>query len=133
MKTKRRRPVKVGTIHEAERSISIDFDGCLHRYSEGWHTKDIYDPPMPGAHKALRSLSAVYGVFIMSARPAKEILPWCREQFPDLRFQLIGPKAAYWNRRGVIGITNRKLPALAYIDDRAIRFTNWIDCTNYFR
>lgn len=129
----KRRPIRIATIQKAERSIAIDFDAPVHKYSRGWWTKDIYDPPTPGAHDALRTLSAAYGVFILSARPAKEILPWCRKQFPDLKFQLIGPKATYWDRKGVIGITNRKLPALAYIDDRAIRFTSWMDCINYFR
>jgi hypothetical protein len=127
------RPLSVTAIQKAERSIALDFDGVIHGYSRGWHTKDIYDPPMVGAHNALKALSAAYGVFILSARPAAEILRWCRKQFPDLRFTLIGPKVSYWDRRGVIGVTNRKLPALAYVDDRAIRFTNWADVQNYFR
>ena len=118
--------------HKAEKSIALDFDGVIHSYSKGWHTKDIYDPPTPGAHEALKELSARYGVFILSARPAKDILPWCRRQFPDLKFCLVGPKVRYWGRKGVIGVTNRKLPALAYIDDRAIRFSNWVDIKNYF-
>lgn len=130
---KKRRPIRITTIQKAERSIAIDFDKPIHAYSRNWWTKDIYDPPTEGAHDALRTLSAAYGVFILSARPAKDILPWCRKQFPDLKFRLIGPKVAYWDRKGVIGITNRKLPALAYIDDRAIRFSNWQDLQNYFR
>lgn len=129
----KRRPIRVTTIQRAEKSIAIDFDRPIHLYSREWFTKDIYDPPTPGAHDALRSLSAAYGVFILSARPAKDILPWCRRQFPDLTFCLIPAKTRYWNRKGVIGITNRKLPALAYIDDRAIRFTNWGDLQAYFR
>ncbi len=127
------RPIRVTTIQPAECSIAVDFDGPCHLYSKGWHTKDIYDPPTPGTYEALKTLSAAYGVFILSARPAEDILPWCRAQFPDLRFCLIGPKVRYWDRKGLIGVTNRKLPALAYIDDRAIRFTSWIDCVNYFR
>ncbi len=129
----KRRPVRVKTIQKAECSIAIDFDGPCHFYSKGWWTKDIYDPPTPGTNDALKALTAAYGVFIHSARPAKEILPWCRRQFPDLRFQLIGPKVRYWDRKGVIGITNRKLPALAYVDDRAVRFVSWQDTLNYFR
>lgn len=30
-----------------------------------------------------------------------------------------------WDGRGQLLVTNRKLPAIAYIDDRAIRFTSW--------
>ncbi len=129
----KRRPIRVTTIQHAERSIAVDFDGVVHTYSRGWWTKDIYDPPMPGAHDALKALSAAYGVFIFSARPAKDILPWCRRQFPDLKFQLIPAKVRYWDRKGVIGITNRKLPALAYVDDRALRFVSWVDTLNHFR
>lgn len=31
----------------------------------------------------------------------------------------------FWNQRGVLLVTNRKLAAVAYIDDRAIRFESW--------
>ena len=31
----------------------------------------------------------------------------------------------FWNDRDKILVSNRKLPALAYIDDRGIRFENW--------
>lgn len=130
---KPRHPIRVATIQQAEKSIAIDFDGVIHAYSRGWFTKDIYDPPVLGAYQAIKTLSAAYGVFIFSARSSREILPWCRTQFPDLRFQIIGPKVTYWNRKRVIGITNRKLPALAYVDDRGVRFTNWADIVNYFR
>jgi hypothetical protein len=117
----------------AEKSIAVDFDTPLHRYSRGWHTKDIYDPPTPGAYAALKELSARFGVFVLTARPAKDVLPWCQKHFPTLRFELIADDVTYWDKLGVIGVTNRKLPALAYIDDRAIRFTHWGDMLNYFR
>lgn len=29
--------------------------------------------------------------------------------------------------QGLVLVTDRKLPAIAYIDDRAVRFTNWPD------
>ncbi|MFJ4787615.1 hypothetical protein [Streptomyces sp. NPDC088794] len=32
---------------------------------------------------------------------------------------------AFWNLRGQLLVTNRKLPADAYLDDRAVRFTDW--------
>lgn len=31
-----------------------------------------------------------------------------------------------------VEVTNIKPPAIAYIDDRSIRFTNWKDMRNYF-
>ncbi|GAA4226098.1 hypothetical protein GCM10022254_09930 [Actinomadura meridiana] len=33
----------------------------------------------------------------------------------------------FWNERGRLLVTDRKLPAVAYVDDRAIRFTTWRD------
>lgn len=31
----------------------------------------------------------------------------------------------FWARRGQLLVTNRKLPANAYVDDRAVRFADW--------
>lgn len=31
----------------------------------------------------------------------------------------------FWNPRGQLLVTNRKLAATAYLDDRAVRFTDW--------
>lgn len=31
----------------------------------------------------------------------------------------------FWDAQGQILVTNRKLPAIAYIDDRAVRFLDW--------
>ncbi|MFM9675796.1 HAD family hydrolase [Streptomyces brasiliscabiei] len=31
----------------------------------------------------------------------------------------------FWNQRGQLLVTNRKLPATAYLDDRAVRFVDW--------
>lgn len=130
---KRQVPIDLKQIQDAEQSIALDFDGVIHAYSKGWHTKDIYDPPNHGTSRALKTLSAVYGVFILSARDSKEIYDWCIDRFPDIKFEIIANDVQYWSKKDVIGITNRKLPALAYVDDRAIRFTNWNDIVNYFR
>lgn len=113
--------------------LSIDFDGVIHRYSKGWITPEIYDPPMEGAHDALRRLLKTHAVFILTARPADDVLAWCRTQFPDLVFQIIPDSETFWQAEGVIGITNRKRAAVAYIDDRGIRFTNWQDMLRYFQ
>lgn len=32
---------------------------------------------------------------------------------------------SFWSERGQLLVTNRKLPAVAYIDDRGIRFESW--------
>lgn len=121
-----------GIDHNFRHAIAVDHDGVIHQYSKGWHTGDIYDPPMPGAAEALKALQKRYSVFILTARPAKDVLDWCYIHFPDLQFCLVPDGTKFWNSADHIGITNTKLPALAYIDDRAVRFTNWQDMKNYF-
>ncbi|MFD6094727.1 hypothetical protein ACFVWN_01180 [Nocardiopsis flavescens] len=41
-------------------------------------------------------------------------------------------RVRFWTRPGVLLVTDRKLPALVYIDDRAIRFTSWDQALNDF-
>ncbi len=118
--------------HWDRKPLSIDFDGVIHQYSKGWCSPEIYDPPMPGAHEALRKLLRDYAVHILTARDSREVIKWCRKQFPDLRFKLIPKGTRYWQVEGVIGVTNVKTPAIAYIDDRGLRFTNWVDMLNHF-
>jgi uncharacterized protein YabN with tetrapyrrole methylase and pyrophosphatase domain len=33
----------------------------------------------------------------------------------------------FWSVRDVVYVTGRKLPAVAYVDDRGVRFKNWND------
>lgn len=116
-------------------SLAFDFDGVIHRYSKGWHDHTIYDSPIDGAFEALHELMAKgYCVFILTARPAEQVIHWCREFTPRcMDFRLIPKSVVYWDMQNVVGVTNRKLPARFYVDDRALRFTNWTDTLNYFR
>ena len=121
------------------KTIAIDFDGVIHKYSKGWQDGTCYDEPMEGAEEFLRDLMKYPGVsvFIFSTRSPWQIRRWLIEKMP-LTF---GPMAAdclhvylgwdvkiipfwkkFWNNKDVLGITKRKLPAIAYIDDRAVKF-----------
>lgn len=99
------------------RTIAVDFDGVVHQYSEGWKDGTVYDDPVPGAREAIQKLiSKGYTVYILTARrDLLSIQEWLTEhEFPAMR------------------VSRVKLPALAYIDDRGIRFTNWTDISKYF-
>jgi len=37
-------------------TVAIDFDGVLHRYSEGWKDGQIYDEPVEGSREALQAM-----------------------------------------------------------------------------
>jgi hypothetical protein len=92
-----------------QRALCIDFDGVLHAYTSGWQGHDkIPDGPVPGAMVACHALAeAGWKLYVMSSRS-------------DLR-----PVAAWlanWKFPPMV-LTRIKPIAVAYIDDRAVRFT----------
>lgn len=98
------------------KTLAIDFDGVVHRYSRGWTDGAIYDPPVDGAREALLRLNAAgYQLILHTTRVRDE----------DQRTAL---NRWLWEN-GLNGIfaevTDRKPLAAAYIDDRAIHFTTW--------
>lgn len=136
-------------------TVAIDFDGVIHAYSKGWQDGTIYDDPMPGAFDALAELQARYAVFVHTSRDAGQVAEWlvrrtdgrirCVTEHPgeevtwslqDLSAFNKPPAVSgvsvqrglfrkFWDDQTKIFVTNRKLPAVAYIDDRGIRFIDW--------
>ncbi|KPI31417.1 hypothetical protein OV320_2633 [Actinobacteria bacterium OV320] len=109
-------------------TLAIDFDGVIHAYSRGWQDGTIYDPPLPGTLEALEHLTKTYAVFIHTTRDATTVACWLADHGFDTMVDVPGPdhpKREFWNETGVLLVTDRKLPAIAYIDDRGIRFTTW--------
>lgn len=100
-------------------TLAIDFDGVIHGYSEGWQDGTIYDNPMDGAAEAMAKLQERgYQLIIYTTRAESQtdkaaIYQWLKQH----RFKNVDD----------IEITDRKPLAIAYIDDRAVRFTNWLD------
>ena len=100
--------------------ISVDFDGVICK-RDGFPRKSNFRdcPPMDNAKEAVDYLSKKYELYICTNRPADEwidIGDWLEKyNFP------------------VMTVTNKKYPdTIAYIDDRAIRFTSWLDVSKYF-
>jgi hypothetical protein len=116
------------------KTIVIDFDGVIHRYSLGWRDGTIYDAPVEGALEGLMNLiRADYAVVICSTREAPQIVSWLNALgHPGLVAREMRADQKFWDVRGVVGVTNRKVAGIAYIDDRGIRFTNWRDMLAYF-
>jgi len=51
------------------KTVALDFDGVIHKYSKGWHDGTIYDDPIEGAFEYMKSLMEEgYCVFILSTR-----------------------------------------------------------------
>jgi len=99
------------------KTIAVDFDGVIHKYSKAYHDGTIYDEPIEGARDALRLLKKKgFNVVVFTARPDLDAVQlWLKQ-----------------NKIEVDDVTDTKPKAVAYIDDRAIRFTNWRDMLNYF-
>jgi hypothetical protein len=105
-----------------KRTIAVDFDGVIHRYSKGWRDGSIYDPPVDGACEALARIHARYIVVIFTTR----VNPGMRGAESQME-AILAWLAEHGFRRGehFDEITHVKPPALAYIDDRAVRFVTW--------
>jgi hypothetical protein len=121
------------------KTIAIDFDGVIHKYSKGWQNGEIYDEPNEMAFDYISQLiKDGYSVFILSSRSPRQICRWMNgyllthDMYYDSIFSLYGFTVEvipfwkkFWNKKGVVGVTNKKLPAEVYIDDRAFRFLSF--------
>lgn len=104
-------------------TLAIDFDGVIHAYSRGWHDGTCYDEPMPGALNAIRDFMRVRPVAIMTARPVYMVAEWMRTWLPGVPLVVDADCSLdHWTSLDGILITNRKIIAAHYIDDRALRF-----------
>lgn len=107
------------------KTIAVDFDGVLHRYSKGWQDGTIYDPPTDGAKEAMERLKAEgYRILIYSTR--------CSTKAINGRYQnsQAGDVQAWLEKHGIPfdEIHTGDKPFVFWtLDDRVTRFTgdNW--------
>jgi hypothetical protein len=105
-------------------TLAIDFDGVIHCWAlaEGQNGEYV-NGPMPGALKGLWTLhERGYDIVVFTCRPDGQevhdmIERWYAEQ-----------GVACFPYR----VTNVKPSAIAYIDDRGVRFTDWPDVLAMF-
>jgi len=116
-------------------TVAVDFDGVIHTYDRGWQDGSIYGDLMPGAVVALTQLMQRHAVFIHTTRNAKQVARWIEDRTGHgiectTRIHPLPWKRQFWNEQGVLLVSNKKLPAIAYIDDRAVRFESWSQALN---
>lgn len=101
------------------KTIAIDFDGVIHKYSKGWCDGVIYDEPIEYAFETISAFYKIgYSIILFTVRPELEpVIDWMKENVPeDCKFRF--------------KITNKKPGADIYIDDRGYRFENWPNTFN---
>lgn len=107
---------------DKRKTLAIDFDGVIHKYSKGFKGLDnAYDEPTDGTKDALQKLKdRGYILKILSSRPKEVILPWLKKYELDSYIE---------------EVSNHKFPATVYIDDRGYQFNDWyntlIDLENH--
>lgn len=118
-------------------TVVVDLDGVMHLYSKGWHDGTIYDEPVEGAFEAIGELLHRHNkaVVIMSTRDPQQTCDWLNEmlveRYPEQGWfcSVLPDGTKFWNGgedNTEVMVTNRKIPAETYIDDRALRFEgNW--------
>lgn len=106
-------------------TVAVDFDGVIHDYKKGWDDGTIYGRLVPGTTEALTRLMQTYAVYIWTCRtPLVEVARWitARTGIPTV---LDDNAMRFWERTDRLLVTERKFPAVAYLDDRAVRFESW--------
>jgi hypothetical protein len=106
-------------------TVALDFDVPIHSYDHGWQGGKIYGQPVEGAADGIRAVMAEEATFVLTAREdLGAVAAWIEKEMgiPTIADSPITSRH-FWNKRGVLLVTNKKYPARAYLDDRAVLFT----------
>lgn len=108
---------------EENKVVAFDFDGVIHKYSQGWKDGSIYDEPNLNALDLMLILIKT-GIpcVIISTRNPQQIKEWWDKQKFTIKTKVLDDDISFYNDLSCVGITNRKLPAQLYIDDRGFKY-----------
>ena len=103
-------------------NVGIDFDKVIHKCSKGYYDGTIYDDPVSGAYEALERLSQDYTVIVYTckAKPDRGLVNG--KTGTELIWEWL---KKHDMSKFVSKVTAEKPRARFYVDDKAIRFTDW--------
>jgi len=95
------------------KTVCVDFDGVIADY-HGWKGEKHLDPPKKGAKEFLKALYATHEVVILTTRNPVGVLSWFYAQ---------------GLQQYITEVTDQKVQAVAYVDDRGVCFEDDYDAT----
>lgn len=107
------------------KTIVFDFDGVIHIGYTGWKDGSIYGGIDTNLIDYIKTLMNDYYIVISSNRPAEQIVNHLNKLNLGINFELFKKdleKNMYWNKKGIVGVTNEKAVGILYVDDRGYRY-----------
>ena len=113
-------------VNKGEKSVlMVDFDNVIHNMTKHWHDGTIYGEPIEGTEDALKSLSEKFDLIVYTCKANPERPLVNNMTGIELIWEWLDKHGL---KKYIKDITFDKLNAVAYIDDKAVKFTSWKDC-----
>lgn len=122
-----------------KKTIAFDFDNVIHLGYKGYRNGEIYgEINTPLLEYIFDILMPKYYICIFSCRSAEQIVNYMNNfnkdtVYKNIKFELKDDNILFWNKPNVIGVTNKKPPAILYVDDKAYRFVNVKSLDNFLK
>ena len=110
---------------DEEINLGIDFDGVIHSNDKGFYDGTIYGDPVEGTEEALKKLSDKYTLICYTAKAKPDRMLINGKTGTELVWEWL---KKYKFDKYISKVTSEKPRAVAYIDDKAIRFNDWNHC-----
>lgn len=118
----------------SKKTIVFDFDGVIHKGYKGYRDGSIYGEIDMQIIALIKEIIKNYYVVISSNRPAEQIVEHMNSLDTGIKFELFTKQDnIYWEKDGIVGVTNEKAIGIIYIDDRGYRYTSNGDLINFLR
>lgn len=110
--------------------VAIDFDGVIHGNSKGFYDGTVYDDPIEGSLEAIKELYDKGFTIVVFTAKAKPDRPFVNGKTgAELVWDWLVEKGV---SSYIKQVTSEKPRAIAYIDDKGLRFTDWKSTLNQF-
>ncbi len=116
--------IRKHSFDDEKKNIGVDFDGVIHTCEKGYYDGTIYGKVIPGTKKALKKLSEKYDIILFTTK--------AREDRPLINGKTGEELVWEWLEKNKLSkyikqVTSEKPRAVAYIDDKAIKFRGWYE------